>query len=102
MSQMLATLCVASSLALVALSSSDLTGMFCLGTLNIAGPLAIVGPNLDMVPVSHNVEGVSCEELGWHVNSCLLRIFIAPTGAHRFASLIVTPQGYKAGGRSCT
>jgi hypothetical protein len=39
MSQMLATLCVAFSLALVALGSSVQTGRFRLGTLSIGRPL---------------------------------------------------------------
>jgi hypothetical protein len=102
MHQMLATLCVASSLTLVALSGFNLTGGFCLGTLRFAGPSAIMGPILDMVVVSHDVEGVSCDELGWRVNSCLLRLFSVFAGARRFASSVVTPQGYKARGCSCT
>jgi hypothetical protein len=44
MRQMLATLYVASSLALVALSGSDPTGGFSLGTLSFIGLSAIVGP----------------------------------------------------------
>jgi hypothetical protein len=35
-------------------------------------------PVLDMVVVSHDVEGASYEELGWHVNSCLLCLFTVP------------------------
>jgi hypothetical protein len=63
MCYMLATLCVASSLAMVALDSSDLTGGFCLGTLSFAGPLTIVGPIWDMISVSCAViAGVMCEE----------------------------------------
>jgi hypothetical protein len=69
MCQMLATLCVASSLTLVALGGSNLIGKFRLGTLSIAGPSAIMGSIFDTVVISHNVEGVSYEESGWHVNS---------------------------------
>jgi hypothetical protein len=66
---MLATLCVGSSLALVALGSSDPTGRFCLRTLSFAAPSAIVGPIWNMVSVSHAiVVGVMCEEFGRHVN----------------------------------
>jgi hypothetical protein len=98
---MLATLCVTSSLALVALGGPDPTGGFHLGTLSVACPSAIVEPILNTVVISHDVEGVSCEDVGWCINSCLLRLFTVPAGAHRFASLIVTPWGYKAGDRSC-
>jgi hypothetical protein len=100
MHQMLVTLCIASSLALVVLGDSDLIGGFHLRTLSVEHPSAIMGPILDMIVVSHDVEGVSCEELGWHVNSCLLGHFTAPARARRFASSVVTPRGYKAGGRS--
>jgi hypothetical protein len=55
-----------------------------------------MGPILDMVAISHEVEGVSWEELGWRVNSCLLHPFTTSVRAHHFASLVVTPQGYKA------
>jgi hypothetical protein len=98
MRQMLATLCVALSLTLVALGGSDPTGEFCLGTMSVADPSAIMGPVLDTIVVSCGVEGTLCEELGWHVNSCLLRLFIVPPGAHGFASLVVTPRVYKVGG----
>jgi hypothetical protein len=59
------------------------------------------GPILDMVVVSYYVEGASCEELGWCLNSCLLHPFTVPVRAYRFASSVVTPQDYKAGGRIC-
>jgi hypothetical protein len=64
MCQMLATLCVASSLTLFALGGSDPTGGFHLGTLRVAGPSAIMGPILDTIVVYHNVEGALYEELG--------------------------------------
>jgi hypothetical protein len=102
MHQLLFTLCVASSLALVALGSSDLTSGFCLGTLSFAGPSPIIGPILDTVAISRDVKGTSCKELGQHVNSCLLHLFTAPAGAHHFASSVVTPRGYKAGSHSST
>jgi hypothetical protein len=59
--QMLATLCVASSLTL---GGSEPTGGFHLGTLSFACLSAIMGLILDTVAVSHDVEGVSYEELG--------------------------------------
>jgi hypothetical protein len=65
---MQATLCVASSLALIALGSYDSTGGFRLGTLSFARPSVIMGPVLDTVVVSRDVEGTSCKELGWHIN----------------------------------
>jgi hypothetical protein len=98
---MLATLCVDLSLTLVALSVSDPASGFCLGTLSVAGPSVIMGPILDIVVIFHDVEGASCEELGWRVKSCLLHLFTAPTRARRFASSIVTPHGYQAGGHPC-
>jgi hypothetical protein len=57
-----------------------------------------VGPILDTVTVSHDVAGVSGDELGWHVNMCLLRPFAALVRARHFASSAVTTWGYKAGG----
>jgi hypothetical protein len=57
---------------------------------------------LDTVAISYDVEGESYEELGWHVNSFLLRLFTAPAKPCRSASLVVTLWGYKAGGHSCT
>jgi hypothetical protein len=60
-----------------------------------------VGLILDMVAISRDVEGVSYEELGWHVNLCLLRLFTAPVRARHFASSVITPLGYKASGHPC-
>jgi hypothetical protein len=94
---MLGSLCVTSSLAL---GGSDPTSRFHLRTLSIAGPLVIMGPILDMVVISHDVEGASCGESRWCINSCLLPLFIALATARRFASSVVTPWGYKASGRS--
>jgi hypothetical protein len=101
MHQMLATLCVTSSLALVALGGRDPTSGFHLETLSVAGPSAIARPILDTLVVSHDVEGTSCEELGWRVNSCLLHLFTMPAGPHHFASSVVTSWGYNASGHSC-
>jgi hypothetical protein len=58
-------------------------------------------PISNTVTVSHDVAGMLCEESGWHVNIHLLRPFIASIRAHRFASLVVTPWGYKSGSRPC-
>jgi hypothetical protein len=102
MRQVWATLCVTSSLVLFSLGGSDSTGGFHLGTISVAGPSAILGPILDMVAVSCNVEGASFDKLGWHINSCLIHLFTAPARAGHFASLVVTPQGYKASGHHCT
>jgi hypothetical protein len=60
--QMLAIVCVALSLALVALGCSDPTGVFHLGTLSFCRPLGNHGAVLDTVVGSHDVDGVSCEE----------------------------------------
>jgi hypothetical protein len=98
---MLSTLCVASCLSLFALAGSDPTGGFHLGTLSIAGPSLIMGPILDMVAISRDVEGTSCEEMGWHINSCLLHLFTTPARALRFASSVVTLWGYKYGSHPC-
>jgi hypothetical protein len=62
MRQLLATLCVASSLALVALGGSNLTGWFHLRTLSFGRPHGNHGPVLDMVAISHDIEGASYEE----------------------------------------
>jgi hypothetical protein len=102
MRQLLATLYVTSSLTLFTWGGGDPNGEFCLRTLICCRPTAILGPILDTVVISHDVEGTSCEELGWHVNSCLLRPFPTSVRAHRFASSVVTPRGYKAGGCPCT
>jgi hypothetical protein len=37
-----------------------------------------VGPILYMVVISHDVEGTSYEESGWHINSFLLCLFTVP------------------------
>jgi hypothetical protein len=58
-----------------------------------------MGSILDTVTISHDVVDTSVEELGWCVNMCLLRPFTAPLRDHRFASSVVTPRGYKVGGR---
>jgi hypothetical protein len=99
MRQVRATLCVTSSLVLFSLGGSDPTGGFHLGIISVAGPSAILGPILDTVAVSCNVEGASFDKLGWHINSCLLHLFTAPARARRFASSDVTLRGYKAGSR---
>jgi hypothetical protein len=72
--QLVATLCVASSLALFAWGSADPAVGFCLRTLSYCRPTAIMGPILDTVVVSHNVVGTSFQELEWCVNMCLLRL----------------------------
>jgi hypothetical protein len=64
-------------------------------------PNTIVGPILDKVVVSHDVEGASCEELGWRVNSYLLDPFTAPVRACRLDASVVAPRDYKASGCAC-
>jgi hypothetical protein len=91
MHQLVATLCVTLFLALFALGGFDPTDGFCLRTLSYCRPTIIMWLNLDMVTISHEVEGALCEELGWRVNSCLLCPFITSVRARRFASLVVTP-----------
>jgi hypothetical protein len=68
MCQLLATPCVASSHALVALGSSNPTSGFHLSTLSIGRPTTIVRPILDIVSISLGVEGVVCEEQEGRVN----------------------------------
>jgi hypothetical protein len=94
---MMGTLCVASSLTL---GGSDPTSGFHRRTLSIAGPLVIMGPILDMVVISRDVEGALCEESRWCINSCLLPLFIAPARAaalpprllhHGAIKLVVAP-----------
>jgi hypothetical protein len=62
---------------------------------------AIVGPILDTIAISRDVADTSCEELGWRVNSCLLQPFSVHVRAHHFSTSVVTPWGYKVGGRPC-
>jgi hypothetical protein len=64
MYQLLATLCVTSSLALVALGGSDPAGGFHLQTLSFGIPHAIVRPVLDTVTIPCNVEGALYKESG--------------------------------------
>jgi hypothetical protein len=98
MHQLLITLCVTSSLSLFALGGSDLTGGICLRTLSCCRPTVIMGPVLDTVAISRDVEGASFKEFGWCVNLCLLCPFTMFVRVRRFASSVVTPRGYKAGG----
>jgi hypothetical protein len=70
--QLLTTLCVASPLALFARGGADLTAGFCLRTMSYHRPMAIVGPVLDTVAISHDVVGTSCDEWWWLINMCLL------------------------------
>jgi hypothetical protein len=60
-----------------------------------------MGPVLDMIVISYDVEGTSFKELGWRVNSYLLCLFIVSARAHRFVFSVVTPRGYKVGGHPC-
>jgi hypothetical protein len=86
----------------VCTGSADLTGEFCLGTMSYSRPAAIVGSIWDMIFVSHVViVCTTCEEFGWHVNMGLLCLLPCLVRAHRFASLVVTPQGNKSCGRPC-
>jgi hypothetical protein len=60
--KLLATLCVALSLALFALGRADLVGGFFLRTLSFSRPMTSVRPILATVVVSHAVEGQICKE----------------------------------------
>jgi hypothetical protein len=61
--QLLATPCVALSLALFSLGGSNPSGRFCLGTMRFIGPLAIVGLVWDTVTVTRVViAGMMCKE----------------------------------------
>jgi hypothetical protein len=72
MRQLLTTLCVASPLALFARGGADLTAGFCLRTMSYHRPTVIVGPVLDIVAISRDVVGASCDEWRWLINMCLL------------------------------
>jgi hypothetical protein len=56
------TLCVALSLTLFALGGTDPASEFYLRTVSFSRHMTIVGPVLDMVVVSLDVEGVRCKE----------------------------------------
>jgi hypothetical protein len=63
MRQLLATICVASSLTLVALDSSDPSNGFLLRTLSFSKPSTIEGPIGDTTSVSlAGAVGAICEE----------------------------------------
>jgi hypothetical protein len=80
---LLATLCLALSLALFALGGADLTSAVCLRALSFGKSTAIVGPVLDTVVISHDViVGMVCEESGRHVNIGLLHLLLCLTRAH--------------------
>jgi hypothetical protein len=55
-----------------------------------------VGPILDMVAVSHDVDGALYEEMGCSMNSCVVHLFTMPARTRRFASSIVPLRVYKA------
>jgi hypothetical protein len=86
---MLATLCVISSLDLVALGGSDPTGEFHLGTLSICRPLGNRG---------------ACFRYDYRISRCRVvvrQVGVVSTWARHFGFSVVTPWGYKAGGRPC-
>jgi hypothetical protein len=66
--QLLATLCVGSSLTLFSLGDADPTSGFCLRTLSSGRPTAIASPILDTMVISLTVEDMVCEEYEGHVN----------------------------------
>jgi hypothetical protein len=95
MHQLLATLCVASSLALVALGGSGPSSEFHLQTLSFGRPLDSQGAcwGYDYhIPCYHSwcdVRGVG--------EACKLSFsgpLLCLRGPSRFPSLVVTPQGY--------
>jgi hypothetical protein len=57
-------LCVALSLPLFALDSTDPTSGFCLGNLSLGMPTTIVGSILDTVVISRDVKGTTCGKSG--------------------------------------
>jgi hypothetical protein len=77
--QLLATLCVALSLALFARGGADLTDGFCCQTLSYSECTTIMGHILDTITVSHAVVGTSCEVWERHVILGLLRLFVSAT-----------------------
>jgi hypothetical protein len=74
---------------------------FALEPFAFADLSVIMGPVLDTFAISLDVEGTSYEESGWRVHSFLLSLFRVLAKLYCFASLVVTPQGYNAGGHSC-
>jgi hypothetical protein len=76
---------------------ADLAGGFCLRNLSYNRSTTIMGPIWDTIALSRSVVDASCEEFGRRVNMGLLRL----VRAHRFASSVIPPQGYKAGGHPC-
>jgi hypothetical protein len=62
--QLLATLCVALSLAFIALGGVDPISKFCLRTLSFAGPSLITEPICDTVALSHAIIAGTMYE-GW-------------------------------------
>jgi hypothetical protein len=95
--QLLATLCVASSLALVALGGSNLVGW-------------VLPPKPEPWQTSRQSWGpfqirlpYSVMHRAHHVRSRMMSkiIFTTPAEPNCFASSVVTPQGYKADSCSC-
>jgi hypothetical protein len=60
-----------------------------------------MGPILDTVVISHDVGGMLYEDSG-DAYSFLLCLYTAPVETRHFATLVTTPQGYKASSHSCT
>jgi hypothetical protein len=91
--QLLAILCVASFLALVALGSSDLIGEFCLQTLSFGRPHDNRrGPFWIRLPYHATYRAHHARSRVTHKI-----VFTAPAEPSRFSFSVVTPLGYKAG-----
>jgi hypothetical protein len=101
MHQLLATLCVALSLDMVALGGSVSTGVFHLQTLIFGRPLGNCGARFRYGCHIPQCRGNVVRGVGWRVSSFLLCLFTARAEPSRFASLVTTSWGYKIGGHSC-
>jgi hypothetical protein len=63
--------------------------------------MVIVGPILDMVSISYDVESVSFEECD--ARKLMFTVpFYCARGAQLLCPSVATPWGYKAGGPFCT
>jgi hypothetical protein len=101
MRQLLDTLCIASSLALVALGGSDPTGGFYLRTQTIGRPLGNRGAHFGYGCRIPQYRWCVMRGVGWHVSLFLLCPFTASAEPSCFASSVATPRDYKAGDHSC-
>jgi hypothetical protein len=101
MCHLLATLCVASSLVLVALGGSDPISGFCLRILSFGKPLGNCGAHFGYSCCIPQYRARVVRGVRWHISFFLLRLFTTPVEPSRLASSIATLWGNKAGNHSC-